>query len=257
MTPAAAVVLAGGLALVGRTIGWLTPGGALAAALVGALILVGGGVAGAALLALFFISSSVLTYAVRPLPQVWNHREAGGRNARQVLANGSWAALGAVLVTVQAAAGWPLLTGALAAAQADTWATEIGMRSRRAPRLITSGRPVPAGTSGGVTALGTFAAVAGAGATGIVAAALGVPPHAAAAAVVGGTAGMLGDSILGATVQGVFHCESCATETEHALHRCGIAARPVRGWRSLGNNAVNFVATGVGGLVAVAVWFLL
>src|SRR5438093_5230732 len=46
--------------------------------------------------------------------------------------------------------------GALAAAAADTWATEIGAFSPFAPRLITSGRQVPRGTSGGITVLGSL-----------------------------------------------------------------------------------------------------
>ena len=52
--------------------------------------------------------------------------------------------------------------GALAAVNADTWSTELGVLSSGRPRLITSLKPVEKGTSGGVSLVGTLAALAGA-----------------------------------------------------------------------------------------------
>src|SRR5262249_15057089 len=63
--------------------------------------------------------------------------------------------------------------GAMATANADTWATEVGTLSTEEPRLITTGEPVAPGTSGGVTLLGTGAALAGAVSVGVVTEALG------------------------------------------------------------------------------------
>jgi uncharacterized protein (TIGR00297 family) len=253
MTPAAAVALAAGLALAGRAIGWLTLSGTVAAALVGAAIFAGGGLPGAALLALFFVSGSALTYWLgasrAELPMTQRH----GRTGHQVLANGAWAAAGALLLTT-GDAGWAVLVGALATAQADTWATEIGARATRPTRLITSGRPVTPGTSGGVTALGTAGGLLGATVMSGLALLLGIPTAVSLAAVAGGTLGMLADSVLGATLQGVYYCDRCAVQTEWAVHRCGERARPVRGFRWLGNDGVNFVATGLGSAVAFALY---
>jgi uncharacterized protein (TIGR00297 family) len=253
MTLAAAVALAAGLALAGRAIGWLTPSGTVAAALVGAAILTGAGLPGAALLALFFVSGSTLTYWLgasrAELPMTQRH----GRTGRQVLANSGWAAAGALLLTV-GEAGWPVMVGALATAQADTWATEIGARATRPTRLITSGRPVSPGTSGGVSALGTAGGLLGSTVMGGLALLLGLPMAIALAAVAGGILGMLADSVLGATFQGVYYCDRCAAQTEWAVHRCGERARPVRGLRWLGNDGVNFVATGLGAAVALALY---
>jgi len=139
----------------------------------------------------FFVSSSLLSKKTT-------------RNHRQVLANGGVAALAAL------AGSWAAFAGALAAATADTWASEIGRRARTPPRLITNGKPVPAGTDGGMTVLGTVGGIAGAG---FVAELAGLLPRAggpglahpgwfAAVVAVAGVVGMLVDSLLGATVQG-------------------------------------------------------
>src|SRR6267378_259146 len=92
----------------------------------------------------FFVSSSLLSKKTT-------------RNHRQVLANGGVAALAAL------AGSWVPFAGALAVATADTWASEIGRHSRTPPRLITNGKPVPAGTDGGMTVLGTVGGIVGAG----------------------------------------------------------------------------------------------
>jgi uncharacterized protein (TIGR00297 family) len=256
MSIAAAVALAGGLALIGRALGWLTVGGAVAAALVGSAVFSGAGLPGAALLALFFVSGSLLTYALGPVPGALDAAPGKGRTARQVTANGGWAGLGALAVAAGSAAGWPLIIGALAAAQADTWATEIGMRSGARPRLITTGRPVPPGTSGGITARGTLGGLLGAAAMAGLALALGASGPAAAAGAAGGAAGLVLDSLLGASWQAMYRCESCGADTECAVHRCGLAARLVRGWDWLDNDAVNLAASGAGAGVGLGVWLL-
>ncbi len=256
MTFVAAAALAGGLALVGRAFGWLTPRGTAAATLVGAAVLGGGGLSSLALLAFFFGSGSVLTYQAART-QDGKPEGSKGRTGRQVLANGLWAALAALLMVAYAEPGWTLLVGALAAAQADTWSTEIGAYARHPPRLITTRQSVPAGTSGAMTPLGTLAGVVGATAMAGLALVVGSSFRAAAGGLVGGIAGMLSDSLLGATAQGVYYCEACSIEGEQPIHSCGEVAHHTRGWRWLGNNGVNFVATGLGAMVSFGVWYLM
>jgi uncharacterized protein (TIGR00297 family) len=171
------------------TEGWLTPRGAVAALAVGLSTLWGFGWRGFALLLAFFISGSLLT------PK----KEGGGRrrNERQVLANGGVAALAAL------AGSWAGFAGALATATADTWASEIGRHSRSAPRLITTAARVPAGTDGGMTLLGTAGGVVGAAFIAGLAVLVGPRAGWLASIIAGaGIAGMLLDSLLGATVQG-------------------------------------------------------
>jgi uncharacterized protein (TIGR00297 family) len=161
---------------------WLTGRGAAAALAVGLATVWGFGWRGLMLLLAFFISGSLLT-------------EGGGqRSERQVLANGGIAALAAL------AGSWIAFAAALAAATADTWASEIGRHSRIPPRLITTGKPVPAGTDGGVSLLGTTGGIAGAGLIAGLSYVLG--QRDAVAIAVAGVVGMLVDSMLGATVQG-------------------------------------------------------
>ena len=164
---------------------WLTGGGVVAALAVGGVTAWGLGWRGVALLFAFFISGSLLT------------RLAGGgggqRNVRQVLANGGVAAVAAGF------GSWIVAAGALAAATADTWATEIGSWSPHPPRLITTWKPVSKGTDGGVTLLGTTGGLGGAL---FIAACTALLFSPGLTVVWAGLAGMVVDSLLGATLQG-------------------------------------------------------
>lgn len=250
MTPFAALLAAGVVAGGGWMLRWLTPGGAVTATLLGTAVLTIGGLPPALLLVEFFLTGSLLTAANR-------QRAAAprGRTARQVLANGWTAALGVLWMPASPAAGWAIVAGGLAAAQADTWATEIGLRSRRPPRLLVSGTPVPAGTSGGVTGLGSVGGALGAAAMAATAACF-IPLPLAGTAGIAGVAGMLADSLLGGTVQGVYRCDRCAEPGEHPVHRCGAPARRTRGYRWIDNDVVNLLGTGAGAGVALglATW---
>ncbi len=64
--------------------------------------------------------------------------------------------------------------GSIATATADTMASEVGVATT--PRLITNFKKVPPGTDGGVSVLGTFAGIVGAGLIGLAAYILGIYP---------------------------------------------------------------------------------
>jgi uncharacterized membrane protein len=163
--------------------------------------------------------------------------------------------VGALFERLHAGLGLWIVCGALAAASADTWATSIGALSRTEPRHLLSGHRVPRGTSGGVSSVGTLAALAGAA---IVAASGGLAGGGVPLLLAGlsiGFVGMLLDSLLGATLQGRFECPQCGVSTERRIHECGTTARAVGGWRWLDNHAVNGVATTMAALAAAGAWW--
>lgn len=246
--------------------------------LTGTLIFGFGGWVGGLLLIAFFVSSSLLSRFKerdeRKQRAAEQFEKGGQRDLGQALANGGAATALAVLSWVAAQsdpkAGEALfaaMVGALATVNADTWATELGVLSKAAPRLITRlSRSVPPGTSGGVTPLGTLAAGSGAlfigashGALALLLAseqlgfALGVLPL----AVLGGVIGSLFDSVLGATVQAMYYSERRQKETEKPVERDGTPNRLIRGWRWLNNDWVNFLASLVGAAATGIGWAVL
>jgi uncharacterized protein (TIGR00297 family) len=190
-------------------------------------------------------------------------QEKGGARAWQnVTANGGIAGLLALGEGL-----WPSgilafgFIGAVATATADTLATEIGLLSKREPRLITDlRRKVSAGTSGGVSPIGELAALLGAVIIGFSAWSLGLDDlgiygfkTTALVALLSGLAGCTLDSVVGATVQGMFSCPICGAITENKRH-CGSPTKLVRGSSLIDNNMVNFIATAAGALVGIAVF---
>lgn len=231
--------LAGLIALVAYRMRLLTAGGALAATCVGASVFGAGGVWASVPLVAFFFASSLLPRALgRP------HRTER-RTARQVLANGLAPALccwGAALSPERADAGWLGYAASLATATADTWATEFGMRYSRAAWLITTGRRVLPGESGGVSVPGTLGGALGALLTATLCTPItgyGAPTWIAFGL---GVWGMFVDSLLGATLQARFQCVRCGAVVEQRTC-CDAQARLLRGVRWIDNNGVNLLST--------------
>ena len=247
-------------AIVARRLQMLTSDGALAAGLLGTLVLGFGGWVWAGLLLAFFISSSLLSKRFkRRKSRAESHYAKGSqRDWAQVAANGGVGALFVILNLLFPGNLWPWIgfAAALAAVNADTWATELGGLSSRSPRLITTGRVVSAGTSGGVSLAGSAAALAGAGL--IAALAVMMAPSTAGwpvglLIIATGWLGAMLDSLLGATVQVMYRCPSCDSATESEVHHCGTESAHQRGFRWLNNDAVNAIAALAAGFGAASI----
>jgi len=232
----------------------------VAALFVGTIIFGFGGLEWALLLLTFFITSSGLSKAFKRFKKDANEKYAKGhqRDAGQVFGNGGIATLFAALHYFFPEALWPWLgfAAALSAVNADTWGTELGVLNPGPPRMISDFRKiVEKGTSGGVSPAGTLASLAGAGLIGVEAALLGpagVNWSFFILTTIAGLAGSLFDSLLGATVQAIYHCPSCQKETEKfPVHSCGTQTRQIRGWAWLGNDWVNFACGAFGAITAL------
>ena len=234
----------------------LTREGGVAAVVVGT-ICVAAGWGWAALLAVFFVTSSALSRlreAARARRTESVVAKGGARDAAQVLANGGIFALAALLSLLFPWPGWlPLGAGAIAASTADTWSSEVGTLSPTPPLLVTSWKRVPAGTSGAVTPLGLGAAIGGALLIALVVWLLRWPPNVALAALVAGIAGALADSFVGALWQARRRCPRCARNTERKVHTCGTTTELAGGISWLDNDGVNFLSGAAGALVALLV----
>lgn len=235
----------------------LNRSGALAATMVGTIIFGMGGWQWAVLLLTFFITSSGLSRAFKRRKAELSEKFSKGheRDAGQVFGNGGLATLFAAFHAVypDSTLPWIGFAASLAAVNADTWATELGVLNPTPPRMITNlGKSVEKGTSGGISLFGTMASLLGSAIIALPAALFTDNLSLVPLITFAGFAGSLFDSILGATVQAMYYCPTDQKETEkHPLHTCGTETAHIRGWKWLDNDWVNFACGAFGAVIAL------
>jgi uncharacterized protein (TIGR00297 family) len=206
----------------------VTPGGAAAGFVVALAIFVTAGPGGfAALVTVFLIAWFTTRLGAQRKRALGLSQDFSGRSATQVLANLGVTSVFCIVSAIRPDHGIFLLMAiaALAEAAADTAASECGEALSERAYLITSLRPVPAGTDGGISWPGMVSAMAAATIIAAVGSAMHVIPWSTLPAVAGaGFLGSVTDSVLGAT-----------------LERAGI----------IGNNGVNLAGTLVAGVLAL------
>ena len=249
--------------------------GAVTGFMVGLVIYLGGGIWFWLHLGAFFISSTLLSRFKREVKahSTARHEKDGRRDGIQVVANtGPGAAAALLFLIYPHFAVLAAFCAAFAAANADTWAGEIGMLSPRPPVSILSRKTLPTGASGGVTLLGLTASAAGAafiaaissGGLLLTLAVQNLPAAgpgidlvpvviaAVSLAMIATLSGLLGsllDSILGASLQAEYLC--CAsgqpTERSHTGHRSNTL---IKGYRQITNDTVNLLSVSAAAIAA-------
>lgn len=261
-TLALGFVLGGLLAWLGYRAQLLSPSGAVAVLLGMVIISLAAGWVWSLALLVTLTSIGVWAQFRRRFKRTINERfrERARLGWWQILARIGWPVALALLTPERGV--FAAYIGALAATAADAWGTELGVLSNQQPRLLISRIQVPAGTAGAISILGLVAGVAASwliGFTGLLLTAveawldqLAIAPALfwlPVAAMIGGMAGSLTDSLLGATAQGITYCEHCKERSEYRVHSCGRPTQPVRGWAWLTNDGINLVCSLVGAAV--------
>jgi len=227
----------------------LSESGILSAYVMGIIIFGTGGFIWIVPILTFFVLSSTLS----KLPKTENILQKGSRrDIIQVLANGGAATIISVINFYSPNDQlFILYLAAIAAATADTWASEIGLLSPWDPIHITKLKSVIKGTSGGISLLGTLGSVLGATVIGITGVQLGLPVSLLGIIIFTGTAGGLVDSVLGGSIQATFQCTECNNITEKRKH-CNLPSMHVSGLYIVDNDMVNFLNT-ISGIIIVLI----
>ncbi len=216
---------------------------------------------------LFFFLSSLLS----KMGKKWKQRFAdtfqkgGRRDVGQVLANGGVAGVIVLLWNYFPADVWYFVfVGSIAAVTADTWATEIGVFSKFTPRDILTFKKVPPGTSGGITVLGLLGGLSGSFIIVFIGSLVTkrydniVPATSLFSMVIGaGLVGSLVDSILGATVQAQYQCDTCGKITEKKIHCQATPTRLISGYSFIDNDMVNGICALSGAIISWIAYLLL
>lgn len=244
------------IALSGYYFRLLTKSGSLAACLTGFTVALGFGVKGLLLLGFFFASSSFWSkYKRKKKIKIEERHEKGSRRDwQQVAANGGTAAVFSLLYFAFPHQVWMIgFAISIAAANSDTWASEIGSLSKRPPVYIRTFKRVEAGTSGAISFLGTVAAIFGSLTIAILSSFFFHLTFVETVIIFCfGFMGNIIDTLFGAYFQVVYQCKICLTEVESKWH-CETMTILKRGTTLINNDFVNFSSGFLAALIGMLV----
>lgn len=234
----------------------LTLDGALTAAATGLWVLVFAGPIWLLPLFFFFLSSTLLGKLNKTRLSAADTKQGQARDYRQVLCNGGvYAALATGMAGPEAATVQSLMVLSLAVSTADTWSSEIGQFFRQKTVDILRWQPVPPGLSGGVSWAGSLGGLAGGLAMALLGGALAGTvgkPAWLGLFTLGGFAGMLLDSLLGAGLQARYRDAG----SDDLYDQAGENRVLHNGFEWMSNDAVNWwsnvLVTGLGWAVVCA-----
>jgi uncharacterized protein (TIGR00297 family) len=219
--------------------------GARASIVVGAMTLGFGGIEAASLIVAFFVSSNLVGL---PFGKKYDPKQAYNPDRRsgvQVWANAFWFIIFICTWFVLKADMFLIASfAALATANADTWSTEVGTRfKKKKPVLITTLKPVEAGTDGAISLPGTIAGLFGAVLIGSISLLFdkNILILSGVAIAIAGFLGNMLDSYIGAYLQ---------TGEKQLPSFWGI-------FGNYENSMVNFLSTGGGALIGLILYNIL
>lgn len=230
----------------------LTRGGIVCAVIVDIAISVSLGNLGFLALLTFL----VLGVAADKIKNAGKNKKSECRTYFQVLANAAPGAICAVFFLIRPHTA--LLVAFLASmgeALADTLASGIGARDKHVFDPFRM-RKCRVGESGGMSLLGTAAALVGAALMMLLGYAF--ERLSLGCLLIGGVSAFLGcifDSLLGSLVQGKYRCKKCGKVTERDEH-CSVPAVRVRGLATVDNDIVNLFSCLFAVAVSIAAYFV-
>ena len=200
-------------------------------------------------LLIFFTSANAVGKTGKNLKKQFElmFEKSSMRDARQVFANGSIAVTWVVIYYFyEVDLVYFLYLSSIAAANSDTWATELGVFSKSKPRLITSFKEVEKGTSGGISLIGSMAAFCGSLLISLTVFIFVKNEvlnfNILLSITVAGFLASFVDSFLGASFQGQYRDPQTKQITEKAFFDLNKKNKLISGYRWLNNDRVNFLS---------------
>ena len=250
-------VLAAIVSIISYKLRFLDAGGSALAFLMGAVIFGFGGWVYTFPILAFFIFSSILSKIGKKRKKQYeaSYQKTSVRDFYQALSNGG-VATAVVLIAffTEMELFYYVYVTSLAAANADTWATELGIFSKSKPVLITNLKTVEPGTSGGISLIGTSSSLLGSFI--IVYISKLVSNFEIQHLIVLTIAGLMGsliDSLMGATVQGQYKCNICEKQTESKIH-CQSNTNIIKGTPWIDNDLVNIFSIFSASLISFIIY---
>lgn len=230
----------------------LSISGTIAAAILGTAVFFFGGVYLSTIMVAFFASSSILTKFKKYRKTITHdiNEKSGGRDYVQVLANGGAGLFFSAMWFITKKPEYLIaFTVSFAAANSDTWASEVGILSNSKPISILTFKKVEKGVSGAISILGTISAFLGAGLIAVIfligyIVKFGFTLQAIVFSMIVVILGFMGciiDSLVGAALQAKYRCEICGKVTEKKIHH-ERSTKLIAGYKFINNDVVNFIS---------------
>ncbi|MDA0987129.1 MAG: DUF92 domain-containing protein [Bacteroidetes bacterium] len=254
------IILASVISILSYKLKLLSKNGAVATYLMAFTIFSVGGWKTTTPILIFFILSSILSKIGKNKKGSANSisEKSEIRDLEQVISNGGVATLVIIYIyfTKNIETNYLFYLSTLAAVTADTWGTEIGLFSKKKPRLITNFKTSETGTSGAISTLGIIGGIFGAA----IIALTGSYFHIISlnqfyGIILAGIFGSLVDSYFGATIQAEYKCNICEKITERKYH-CQNQTKLIRGFAFINNDFINIICA-ISGLLFSLIYYSL